>query len=115
MILSTKKKIPHEKRSPAQEKQNPAPSVNALPLLITATRFRKATSESSQHESGSKEDDSQDQKTNPPDSDACTTWLGLTCSHSCAALLNVIAEGICVIKAWRVAGRFPLLAQAWDG
>jgi len=66
MILSTKKKIPHEKRSPAQEKQNPAPSVNALPLLITATRFRKATSESSQHESGSKEDDSQDQKTNPP-------------------------------------------------
>jgi len=51
---------PHVKRSPAQEKQNPAPSVDGDPLLIAAARFRQATSETSQLESGSKEDDSPD-------------------------------------------------------
>jgi hypothetical protein len=54
------KEDPHEKRSPAQEKQNPTPSVDGGPLLIAAARFRPATSEVSQQESGSEEDDSHD-------------------------------------------------------
>jgi len=45
----------------AQEKQNPTPSVYGLPLIIAAARFRPATSDTSQLESGSKEDDSHDQ------------------------------------------------------